>query len=429
MAGVDVRPFRFAPLLESVIWIALLLAVGATPLIVDVAGRDVFRLPKTAFFQASMIAIGGIVAGSALVVDACAQAVLRHRMAILFASAAVSWVAVVSMTAVVPAASHSAPFSIFCHAILFVVTVGMARNRGLGPALAALFVPAIVNATMIHLQAFGIWQPFNTVQGGRLGNIGLIGNPNTAGTYLLIPTIAAITLAAGVRRHRLVGVAIALLLLSAIFHVQTITVVIGLAAGLTATMFRSTNRARIATLAIIVTGMLALATHVPTRERVASLIVAAERGEYARLTSWRIPAAATAMQMFRDRPVLGVGPGGFAARYMPHRLHVEERNPHWILDVRESFGEAHNDHAQVMAETGLPGYVLFVLFLVSVARRTFQARTDDERTRFVQSFAFPAVAAFAAVALGQFPLEMTAASSTAVFAAGLCFAWSRDAFA
>jgi O-antigen ligase len=57
---------------------------------------------------------------------------------------------------------------------------------------------------------------------------------------------------------------------------------------------------------------------------------------------------------------------------MPYRSAIEERHPDWIQVTRESFGEAHNDHAQLLAETGIPGYALFIVFLIAIARVTFR---------------------------------------------------------
>ena len=146
------------------------------------------------------------------------------------------------------------------------------------------------------------------------------------------------------------------------------------------------------------------------------------------LTSNRVPAAMTTFDMFRDRPLLGLGPHVFQARYMPYRMKLEERHPEFIQLGRDNFGEAHNDHLQVLAETGIPGYVLLLLFAGSIAMLTLRRPAlDDDRARFAGAFAFPAVAAFLAVALGQFPMELTAASVTYTYAAALCFAWRPDA--
>ena len=68
------------------------------------------------------------------------------------------------------------------------------------------------------------------------------------------------------------------------------------------------------------------------------------------------------------------------------------------------------------------------MFAGSIAMLTLRRPTlDDDRARFAGAFAFPAVAAFLAVALGQFPMELTAASVTYTYAAALCFAWRPDA--
>jgi O-antigen ligase len=122
---------------------------------------------------------------------------------------------------------------------------------------------------------------------------------------------------------------------------------------------------------------------------------------------------------------VGVGPGVFSALYMPYKLRLDSRNPEWIRVGNQNFGEVHNDHLQLLAETGLPGYALFVLALALLARLSFRKRDEpDERMRFVHMFAFPAASAFAVLALAHFPMQVTSTMAPAVYIAALCFAWT-----
>jgi len=413
-----------------VLWVTVLLVIAAIPLIVDPRGRDLFRVPKSSFFQAAMLIIGAIAAASAMLSDTFAATLVRNRRAVILTCSGIAWVAVVSMTSTLPAVSRSAPFSIFCYALLFVITVALARTGNILPALAALLIPAMVNAVIVVLQAHDVWHPLGIISKGaaRLGNIGLIGNANTAGTYLLMPTIAAFSATATLRRYRLLFAAVTLVLLAGLFETQTITVMFGFAAALLAFVVTGSKRIRILAVAVIVAGICGVLLYAPTRQRLRSLQKPLMKGDFRTVTSNRVPTAFTTLDMFLERPLLGLGPGVFAARYMPHRLAIESRHPEWILHSRENFGEAHNDHLQVLAETGIPGYALFVIVLVSIASITLRrSPPDDDRGRFVRLFALPAAAGFGAVAIGQFPLELTAVSATCVFAAALCFAWRSDA--
>lgn len=430
MTAEEVPTDRLTRNATRVLWVILLLVIAALPLIVDPRGRDVFRVPKTSFFQAAMLVLGAITAVSALLSDAFAAMLVRNRRAVILACCGVAWVAIVSMTSTLPAVSRSAPFSIFCHALLFVITVALARTGNILPALAALLIPAVVNATTVLLQALDIWHPIGMTSeiDARLDNVGLIGNANTVGTYLLVPAIAAFAAAATLRRYRLPFAAITLVLLAGLLATQTITVLFGLTAALVTFVAIGTKRIRVLAIAAVAVGICAALLYTPMRHRLIKLRGQLMRGDYSAVTSNRVPAAAATLEMFLDRPLLGLGPGVFPARYMTYRLDIENRHPEWIELSHVSFGEAHNDHLQLLAETGIPGYALFIVFLVSTASFTVRgSQPNDDRGQFVRSFALPAAAGFGAVALGQFPIEITAISATSVFTAGLCFAWGADA--
>jgi O-antigen ligase len=422
---------RLTPRLTRILWLIVLLVIAVTPLVVDPRGRDLFRVPKTAFFQAGMLVVGALAAAAALLSDAFAAALVRRRGAVMLACAGVAWVAVVSTTSIVPAVSASAPFTIFCYAVLFVVTIAVARSGNILTALGCLLAPAVVNAVIVVLQAFDVWQPFGISMPGadRLGNIGLIGNANTAGTYLLVPAVASFAAMATLRRYRIVFGMITVVLLAGIFEAQTITVMVGLTASLVALVASGSKRVRIIAIVVGVAGIAGVLLYPPTRTRLESLRAPLTNRDFGTVTSGRVPAAGVALQMFLERPLLGQGPGVFASRYMSRRIAIEEeQHPGWVQQSRENFGEAHNDHLQVLAESGLPGHLLFLFALGYVAWLTLRrVPAVTERGRFVRVFALPAAAGLGAVAVGQFPLELTAVMATCVFAAALCFAWSDDA--
>jgi O-antigen ligase len=433
MTADEVPTDRLTPRLTRILWPIVLLVIAATPLLVDPRGRDLFRVPKTAFFQAGMLVVGALAAATALLSDAFAAALVRRRGAVMLACAGVVWVAVVSLTSTVPAVSASAPFTIFCYAVLFVVTVALARSAGILAALGCMLAPAVVNAAIVLLQAFDVWQPFGIAAKGadRMGNIGLIGNPNTAGTYLLVPAVAAFAAMATLRRYRIVFGIITVVLLAGIFEAQTISVLFGVAAALVALVASGSKRVRVIAIVVAMAGIAGMLLYPPTRARLQSLREPLTNRDFRSVTSGRVPVAGVALQMFLERPLVGQGPGGFASRYMSRRIAIEEgRHPEWVQQSRESFGEVHNDHLQVLAESGLPGYSLFLSALAYVGWLTVRrVPAVTERGRFVRVFALPAAAGFGAVAVGQFPLELTAVTATCVFAAALCFAWSDDAVA
>ncbi|MBF0496371.1 MAG: O-antigen ligase family protein [Deltaproteobacteria bacterium] len=97
--------------------------------------------------------------------------------------------------------------------------------------------------------------------------------------------------------------------------------------------------------------------------------------------SYRLTAVQTALAMFEDRPLIGVGPGGFVASFFDYRS--------WniifgsgINDDPGLFETVHNDHLQILVELGLPGFLLWVWILVSfgkyVVRSLGLPGTSDE---------------------------------------------------
>ena len=414
--------------MARVVWIALLVVVATIPVVVIPGGRDIFTLPKELAFETGMLIVAALaVAGSLFDADFAAL-FARNRGPVIFASAVIVWIAVASMTSRIPAVSREAPLTAALYGLLFVAGLQLAAEREMAPVIGVLLLPAIINSTIVLLQAFHLWQPFLVGQGpDRVGNIGLIGNANTVGTYLVLPTIVALAAAQESKRYRAAFIAATVLLVAAVFWAQTLTVLISLALGLLAFVARAPKRIRIALALLILAGGAALLAKQSTRERLQLLRGQLSRGELLALTSGRIAATGTALKMFSERPFTGVGPGGFAARYMEYRLAVEDDHPEWLVMTRENYGEAHNDHVQILAETGIVGYALFLFLLIWVGSVSFRSTALDERARFAQRAAFPAAVAFAALAAAQFPLELAPTATTAAFAAAVFLSWSRDA--
>jgi putative inorganic carbon (HCO3(-)) transporter len=415
--------------ISRVLWAALLIAIAATPLLYAPAARNVFRLPKTLFFQGAMLVVGGSAGAWMLLRSETGRRLRERRTPILLASGAVLWTAIVSMAAVQPELARFAPLTVTAYAVLFTLTLVLAR--GIVLPLLALLLPAAVNAAIVVLQALRVWSPMLMPdEPGRLHVIGLLGNPDYIGVYLIVPCIAALAAAFAFRRYRLLFSALFALLLAGIFFAQSVTA-IGAIAG-TLVVFGLLVRSRVLRLtvaamaAILVT---AIVSYGPTRTRAFTMLDHLRQGQFSEFSSYRLPAFAVAVDMFRERPLLGVGPGGYEAKYMSYKIANDERYPEWISLGNANFGEVHNDHLQLLAEAGLPGYALFVAALALLASLSFRRRRDveEERHAYVRLFSLPAAFAFAVITLAQFPLYLTECAATAVFAAGLAFAWSESA--
>ena len=151
--------------------------------------------------------------------------------------------------------------------------------------------------------------------------------------------------------------------------------------------------------------------------------------DYDRALSGRLGSFLATWQMFRDHPIVGVGPGAFAYEFFPYAIETQHRyGARLQLDIGGvNFHEAHNDHLQTLAETGLIGYALLLASFITVAIVSWSPRTEDKRAAFAHSLGFPLIASFFVLALGQFPLHITAVLMNDLFLAALICGWKETA--
>jgi O-antigen ligase len=313
-------------------------------------------------------------------------------------------------------------------AVIFVFMVVTARRRSLA-ILAALFIPAIVNAAVLVLQHRHLWEPFTyTVHlAERLRRTGYIGNPDDVGMYFAPVAIAAVAVLLSARGWlRALATVTAVASIAAIGISQTITAFGALAAGLAALVLVALRKkAPIGLAVLLIAGATALMT-TTAGDRVRELGLQLSHGHFPQTLAGRALASLTAAEMFRDAPLLGVGPGSFAWEYFPYRLRVDDRWPELRGLAQENFGEAHNDHAQLLAETGLPGYLLFLAALATLGALSFRDG-GDERSRYARLVALPTAVTVFVLALALFPLHIAAARMAMLFIAATVTAWRLDA--
>jgi hypothetical protein len=87
----------------------------------------------------------------------------------------------------------------------------------------------------------------------------------------------------------------------------------------------------------------------------------------------------------------------------------------------------HNEHLQILAEEGLPAYVMFLAAIAFVGSRSFlRHQTDAPDTAiFARSLALPLAAAFFVLTLSSFPLRLAAPTVSILFLSALVVAWSE----
>jgi Tfp pilus assembly protein PilF len=117
-----------------------------------------------------------------------------------------------------------------------------------------------------------------------------------------------------------------------------------------------------------------------------------------RLIFWK-----NTLAMARDHPWLGVGPANFALQYPRYHRAAEVD---WTFDEEHQLERAHNDHLQVLAERGLPGFAAWVsIFFVALLSVGKLLREPEPWIRLQTLFVGLGIVAFAVVACFSFPAE------------------------
>ena len=111
------------------------------------------------------------------------------------------------------------------------------------------------------------------------------------------------------------------------------------------------------------------------------------------------------LEMIRDNPLLGVGPGNWPVTFP--RYAEPGAMEDGVLTATVVPREAHNDLLQLTAETGLFGLLAFGLLVVGTATAIRQRlRTEGEEERAMTAAAAGSLVALLAAGSTSFPLEM-----------------------
>lgn len=410
---------------ERLAWWILVATLFLTALYAVPAG-DTFRLPKDAALRAGAIALLAAIAIGTIWNGPPQWLRLRDRR-LLIPAAGVMWALLSAAFAHNHRLSAVAALDILSSAVFFFVAVAVLRTRS-EAAIAVLFIPAIVNAIVLALQVAHFWQPFRyTIElPERLRRTALVGNPDDVGMYFTAVIVAAAALAVGARgRVRLAGAVTALVGIASLIATQSLTAIAAAAAGLAALVLLLLRRKAIIAVIVLFVAGTAILTASPAGSRIRDLWAETVSGHVPATVAGRAVATLSAGAMFRDNPLLGVGPGCFAWDFFSYKQAVERRWPELRGIVQENFGEAHNDHAQLLAETGLPGYLIVLAALVTLAAISFRP-VAESRGRFGRLAAFPLAVSFAVLGLALFPLHIASARTAFLFVAAAATAWSTE---
>lgn len=425
---------------RSLRFLAVILLAGAvvTPVYISVAGDDHFRVPK----ELVLIATATVAVASAAIAFVLRKVhwrdIARPQMKwpTMLAAAGLVWTLLTTARSTNRALSVEALVWVTALGAIFLIGSVAFRTIPLWWLSTAILIPALVNAGVVILQGLELWNPWVFPPGTAARGMrnALLGNPNYVGVYLAAPLLFALTQALHGTRRRWWYAAAAVVLAAGVLVTLTLTAIGALLLAVAVLAIRWDRRrgALIVGLAVVTLGVFS-AAHPLMRLRLTYLAEFLGNQQWGRMVSGRVFPFYVATQMFEDHPLLGVGPGCFKFHYMPYAIRTADDHPRLveISDTqRVNFGEAHNDHLQVLAEVGLPGYVIFVMLIGSVAAASFGRKpAEGERARLAYALAFPLVILLLVVMTAQFALQLAASAVAYIVIAAACVAWRADAVA
>jgi len=405
------------------------LAAGALSIpAIFTQGDEAFRFPKELAFRAEAVALLAVAVFWATTRVRTWRIVRGPELAV--AAIAAGWALVTVALSTNRLLSADSFITVVAAAVIFVVTCVAAEGLPL-VAVDVLMIGACANAALVILQDRNLWMPLKLTVQGHYASVGLLGNTNDVGMFLFAPALAAVILVVvgrGVRRW--IYAAVAVLLAGGLVASGSRMAFAAVAAGLLVfALGHSRRAAAVAVAALVVLAVPALSSSTILGRGVREAAAAAAKRDYQQLLSERLVPFLTAIDMTRDHPLLGVGPGCFKYHYMPYRVALATHYPQaWTRGWPMNWGEVHNDHLQVASETGLPGYALFLAALaVFAGRRRPRAEPDaTPRAAFARALRWPLAAGVFVLCLAQFPLELAAPRLMLLSIGALCIGWDRD---
>ena len=419
-------------------WLIALTLLGAgivfIPILYTGGALDAFRLPKELALRAEAIALaltGAFAAASPHSRWRDALKTLRRSEWFLLGAIAV-WCVVTTLTSSNRALSEGSLVTVAAGLVVYIATRLIAPTLRM-PALFVVFAAAFANAIVVTLQELRIWNPFvfPTQTPTHYDSVGLLGNANDVGTFLAGPAVVALVMTVSIRgwRRALYG-ASAAVLFAGLAMSQTRTAMVAFIVGtIVAMLLRPWRQSLAVAVLLVIFGVVAMRPAFGIREHFRQLVTAARQRDYPVLFSERAVPFLTAIEMARMNPLTGVGPGCFRYHFMLTRLALEKRYPpSWTRGWPMNFGETHNDHLQVAAETGLPGYALLaaaIVLLAIPARRRDKAALYTPEQTIARAIRTPLAATFFVVALAQFPLQLAAPRLMFLTLGAIAISWDR----
>ena len=395
------------------------------------ATDDVFRFPKNLWVRGETIVLLATWL-IALLYGIRPTFTKADRPVLALAGAAVGWTWLSAVFATNRLLSLNAALWTTAIAMIYLTMYLIARDRRRLGDLWLLLGAAAVNAGVAISQSAAFWNPFDFAPGTTRDQMitAFVGNPNELGAYLTVPFVVASCLMVSLPGRRWLYGITAFICICGLFASRTRSAMLAAIVGGFCLIAIASKR-RVWAAAVIVAGCALIAAVVFFGGFVTTGDLQRFRtidGLNAGL-SYRVTPTLTAIRMFEDHPLLGVGPGVYSFEYFDYKIKVESEHPALFHRGQgySNFGEAHDDHAQVLAELGLPGYLIFLAIFVWIASRSFRATEDrDDIDHVVRLMAFPVAAALFALCVFQFPLRVASSAVTVGFVLISIAGWTRQ---
>lgn len=424
----DARALKQKDLLGRGLGAVVFATMVLTPVVIDLQAKDAFRYPKELVVRTGCILVCALLA-SAAILNGWRWPFHSISKRIRIASAAVvAWTTIAALTATSQTLAIASAVTVLGYYVFFLgVSIVAVRRRSLAIVL-ALLIPAAINAVVLLLQAGQIWNPFSKWLpiSGRVTLIALLGNVGDVGGYLA--PAALIAVAASLAMRSKTALAIAIICLSALIASQSLTAIVASTAGLIALsallFFR--RPAYVALVIALIAGTTLL--YGPLRRRTATAFDMLRQGKTDAALSDRLTAFVAAVEMIRDHPIAGVGPGCYAFNYFDYKIRAEVLYPVLAQSMSRStnFAETHNDHLQIASEIGIPGYLICLTALIIAFMPSFRSPQKDSRAEFARLSALPTATVLFVSALAHFPMHLATSALIYVCAFGITSAWDKD---
>lgn len=322
-------------------------------------------------------------------------------------------------------------------------------SRQLDRLLRLTVVPAMALAAVALLQLVGWVEPFDLLgeaEQARVRVTSFAGSSGDLAMFLVLPGLVAQRQLAAVEGPRrwlwLLPLALAV---ATLVGTQNFTALAALGAGSALFWGWLLPRRRFL---LLLGGLVAMAavlvlTVAPLRERVEAKVLDLQRGRINAFLTGRLDGWNAALWMFRQHPVLGVGPGGYQADFAEAKLALAEEGVSFLRTQEQvMFADAHNEYLEVAAELGLAGLAALgwgIFVFVSVLRRGPPAPPQPAPRRGkaapepqaaepgLAAFAWAGTLALVVLALTQFPFRIALTAYPALLFLAWVLAVYRDA--